>query len=106
MGKYVRYTCVKKKMPVFREDCRSCPEYNPCEKDGYWCFVGVLVEEHDPLCAEASIPTTENAAAPVLRDTSTVTINLGNGMEVDVLREDIKRKLERDFYKNVGLPWR
>lgn len=52
------------------------------------------------------MPTTENAAAPVLRDTSTVTINLGNGMEVDVLREDIKRQLERDFYKNVGLSWR
>lgn len=101
--KYARYTCNKKNDPVLRQDCMSCPEYNPCAKDGEWCFAGALVAEHDPLCAEASMPAAESAAAPVLRDMSTVTINLGNGTKVDVLREDIKKQLERELYKSTGL---
>lgn len=103
MNKHVRYTCNKKNEPVYRVDCKDCPEYNPCAKDGKWCFIGALVAEHDPLCAKVSAPLMESAAAPALRDMSTVTINLGDGMRVDVLREDIKKQLERDFYKSVGL---
>lgn len=103
MSRFVRYTCNKKNVPVMRKDCEKCSEYNPCAKDGKWCFVGALIAEHDPACAECSMPLMENAAAPVLRDTSTVTINLGSGMEVDVLREDIKEQLKRDFYKASGL---
>ncbi len=103
MIKHVRYTCNKKKEPVYREDCKNCPEYNPCAMDGKWCFVGALVAEHDPLYADAAIPAAENAAAPVMRDMSTVTINLGDGVKVDVLRDDIKRQLEHDFYKSAGL---
>lgn len=103
MGKHIRYTCNKKNEPSFREDCKNCQEHNPCAKDGKWCFIGALVAEHDPLCAEASMPLVESAAAPVMRDMSTVTINLGDGMKVDVLRENIKKQLEQDFYKSVGL---
>lgn len=103
MSKYIRYTCNRKNEPVLKKDCERCPEYNPCAKDGKWCFIGALVAEHDPACAEASTPSAENVAAPVMRDLSTITINLGNGMKVDVLREDIKRTLEREFYNSVGL---
>ena len=99
MSGFVRYTCNKKNVPVMRKDCEKCSEYNPCAKDGKWCFIGALIVEHDPGCAECTMPLMENAVAPVLRDTSTVTIYLGNGMEVDVLREDIKEQLKRDFYK-------
>ena len=95
MSKYIRYTCNRKNEPVLKKDCKRCPEYNPCAKDGKWCFVGALVAEHDPVCAEASPPSAENAAALVMRDLSTITINL--------LREDIKRTLEREFYNSVGL---
>lgn len=103
ISRQIRYTCNKKNEPVFEQDCKSCPEYNPCAKDGKWCFIGALVAEHDPSYAEASMPSAENAAAPVLRDVSTVTINLGDGMKVDVLREDIKKQLEHDFYRHIGL---
>lgn len=103
MSKFVRYTCNKKNEPVFEQDCKNCEEYNPCAKDGKWCFICALIAEHDPICADASMPAAESSAAPVLRDMSTVTINLGDGMKVDVLREDIKKKLEQDFYKSVGL---
>ena len=103
MSEFVRYTCNKKNVPVMRHDCEKCSEFNPCARDGKWCFVGALAAEHDPICAECIRPLTESAAAPILRDTSTVTINLGNGMEVDVLREDIEKQLKRDIYRASGL---
>ncbi len=101
MPKFVRYTCNKKNEPVYREDCLKCHEYNPCAKDGKWCFVGALVSEYDHICAEAGIEAGKSAAMPVLRDMSTITINFGNGMKAEVLREEIKKQLERDFYKGL-----
>ncbi len=79
MSKEIRYTCVKKREPVFREDCMKCPEYKPCAIDGKWCFVGALIAEHDPMVENISAPLIENAAMPVMRDMSTVDINLGDG---------------------------
>lgn len=104
MAKFVRYTCNKKNVTVMRKDCEKCSEYNPCAKDGKWCFVGALVVEHDPICVEASNEAAQNAAMPVMRDMSTVTINLGDGMTVNVLREDIKKQLERDLLLHLHLP--
>lgn len=103
MTKFIQYTCNKKNAPVMRNGCENCPEYNPCAKDGKWCFVGALVIAHDPLCAEAHMPSASGAAAPVLRDMSTVTINFGDGEKVDALREDFEKKLKSNFYKAVGL---
>ena len=100
--KFLRYTCNKKNIPVMRKDCEKCSEYNPCEKDGKWCFVGALVAEPKFMCAKACNGNAENAAMPVMRDMSTVTINLGGGMTVDVLREDIKNQLKQDLYARLG----
>lgn len=103
MAKQTCYICNKKNEPVFREDCKKCSEYNPCTEDGKWCFFGAIVAEHDPLCAETVAPILESAAAPILRDMSTVTINLRDGMKVDVLREDIKNQIERELLSNLGI---
>ncbi len=103
MSKFIRYTCNKKNEPVLRKDCIKCSEYNPCAKDGKWCFVGALVAEHEPICAELTNSLKQNSAMPVMRDMSTITINLGDGTKVDILREDMKRQLEQEIYKNYGL---
>ena len=103
MNKFVRYTCAKKNEPTLRNECKKCPEYNPFAKEGKWCFIGALIAEHDTIFAETVYPSSEISSAPIMRDLSTVTINLGNGMEVDVLKDDIKKALKRDFYKKVGL---
>lgn len=104
MYKFIRYTCNKKNIPVMRKDCEKCSSYDPCAKDGKWCFVGALVAEHDPVCAEFTMPLMESAAAPVLKDTSTVTINLGDGVTVDVLREDMKNQMKKDLLSHLSLP--
>ena len=103
MGRFVRYTCNKKKEPTMREDCKTCPEYNPCGKNGKWCFVGALVEEAEATrtSAYACEPIAQDMAMPVMRDMSTVTINLGNGQSVDILRENILKSLEDELYKSI-----
>lgn len=98
-----RYTCNKKAYPSFRDDCKKCPEYDPCLKGGKWCFVGAM--ENDRVSCSATQDVSMSAAAPIMRDMSTVTINLGDGMKVDVLREDMKKQLENELYKGMNLPW-
>ena len=103
MGRFVRYTCNKKNETIMREDCKTCPEYNPCGKSGKWCFVGALVAEAENTRTSADMcePIAQNVAMPVMRDMSTVTINLGNGQSVDILRENIRKSLEDELYKSI-----
>ena len=103
MVRFVRYTCNKKNEPTTREDCENCHEYNPCAKDGKWCFVGALVAEAENkrMSADMCEPVVQDMAMPIMRDMSTVTISLGNAQSVDVLREDIRKSLEDELYKSI-----
>ena len=103
MGRFVRYTCNKKNEPTRREDCKSCPEYDPCGKNGKWCFVGALVDEAENkrMSDDMIEHMAQDMAMPIMRDMSTVKINLGNGQSVDVLREDIRKSLEDELYKSI-----
>ena len=40
---------------------------------------------------------------PIMRDMSTVTINIGNGQSFDVSREDIIKSIEKELYKGLTL---
>ena len=86
-----------------REDCKSCPEYDPCGKNGKWCFVGALVAEagNTRMSADVIEPMAQGMAMPIMRDMSTVTINFGNVQSVDVLRDDIRKSLEDELYKSI-----
>lgn len=103
MSRFVRYTCNKKNEHTMREDCKTCPEYNHCGKDGKWCFVGALVAEAENkrMSSDMCDPMAQDVAMPIMRDMSTVTINLGNGQTVDVLRDDIRKSFENELYKSI-----
>lgn len=59
MSKFVRYTCNKKNEPTMREDCQKCGSYNPCGKEGKWCFIGALVAEVEKtINIEIGVPDT------------------------------------------------
>lgn len=105
MSNYIRYTCNKKNEPTMREDCKSCSEYDPCGKEGKWCFIGALVveAENKKVRADIVMPLTENIASPMLRDMSTVTINFGNGQNIDVLKEDIIKSIQDEIYKGLRI---
>lgn len=103
MARHIRYTCNKKNEPTMREDCQKCPEFNPCAKEGKWCFVGALCveSENTRVCAECTASNGAEMVAPVMRDMSTVTIHLGDGQSFDILREDVKKRLYEDLYKHL-----
>lgn len=103
--RFVRYTCNKKNEPTMREDCKSCPEYDPCGKEGKWCFVGALVAEAENKRMSENMcePIAQDMAMPIMRDMSTVTINIGNGQSFDVSREDIIKSIEKELYKGLML---
>lgn len=103
MSKHIRYTCAKKKHPVLKKDCEKCEMYNPCAKDGKWCFVGALVAEHEPAVSEITAGESALcAAAPVLRDQSTVTIHLGERTSVDVFEEDFMAQLKNSLNSSIS----
>lgn len=104
--KIVTYTCNKKNEPTMREDCMECPEYNPCAKDGQWCFVGALIAEYEntKVCSDMTMPNAANMVAPVMRDMSTVKMPIGNGQSVEVLKEDIERSIREQLTAHLFLP--
>ena len=103
--RFVRYTCNKKNEQTMREDCKSCPEYDPCGNEGKWCFVGALVAgvENTRMSENMCESITQDVAMPIMRDMSTVTINIGNGQSFDVSREDIIKSIEKELYKGLML---
>lgn len=103
MNRHIRYTCAKKKHPVLKKDCEKCEMYNPCAKDGKWCFVGALIAEHEPALSESATKECVSCAvAPVLRDQSTVTIHLGEGTSVDVSKEDFMVQLKNSLNSSIS----
>ena len=105
MSKFVRYTCNKKNEPTMREDCEKCSEYNPCAKDGKWCFVGALVAEAENARMSEDIcqPISQDMAMPIMRDMSTILLPIGDGKTVAVLKENMLEQIEKDFYKSLGI---
>lgn len=100
MSRHICYTCAKKKHPVLKKDCEKCEMYNPCAKDGKWCFVGALIAEHEPaLSTSAMGETAVCSAAPVLRDQSTVTIHL---YSKDMSKEDLSVQIKKALYSSIN----
>lgn len=101
---HIRYTCAKKKHQVLKKDCEKCKMYNPCAKNGKWCFVGALIAEHEPVLSKSETGEASACAmAPVLRDQSTVTIHLGRGASVDVLKEKITEQIKKELYPSLKM---
>lgn len=103
MNRHIRYTCAKKKHPVLKKDCERCEMYNPCAKDGKWCFVGALIAEHEPALSESAVgESVLCAVSPVLRDQSTVTIHLDSKTSVDIPKEDIVAQIKKTLYSSMN----
>lgn len=79
-------TCNKKAYSEFKEECKKCPEYDECVRNGKFAFVEL-----------ATMPNTTPAQAPILLDNSTVTIHVDKGFSYDVLRRDIEKSIVEQF---------
>ena len=101
---YVRYTCNKKNEPTTREECKECPEYNPCAIEGKWCFVGALVAkiEDEKACADAVMVNAERLAMPNAIDATSVNVFMVNIENRKTLRDDILKAVRKEIYKVLG----
>lgn len=84
----------------------SCPEYNPCARDGQWCFVGALIAEceNTKACSDLKMQNAANMVVPMMRDMSTVKISVGNGQSVEMSKEDIEKQIRETMTAHLFLP--
>lgn len=73
--------------------CRDCPFVETCQNKRMEALAYL------PMAAEASTQAGMSAAAPILRET--MTVNAGDGIMVQVYKDDIKRELEKHLYEHL-----
>lgn len=79
--------------------CRECPFKETCGKKRMEAE-GYLPE---PMLASATMPSAAEMAAPVLREHDYRSVKVAEGMTLTIDLEELKKQMEQDFYKSVGL---
>lgn len=92
----MRYTCNKKSFPLFSKDCKNCPEYKPCVKDGSWCFVGAMGNEK--IVSGATVQNMQSTAMPVLKKHDYRDIKIAEGTTVTIDLEELKENMRKEIY--------
>ena len=78
--------------------CRECTFKEKCSKKRMEAE-GYLPE---PMLASATMPSTEELAAPILRKHDYRDVKVTEGMTITIDLEELKEKMKQDFYKSVG----
>ena len=95
-------------MIVFSRDsdeCKACEHYEDCDNKR---MVMCALREMPPT-ESMIVPAANGACAPLLQDMAVkhdyreIKIDTNTTVTVDI--EDIKKQIERDFYKSMGCPW-
>ena len=98
----MRYTCNKKAYPEFEKDCKNCSEYDPCAKGGKWCFVAAI--ENEKIMPDYCAPLTQDVVAPIMAKHDYRNVKIDTNTTVTIDLEELKERIARDFYKDLGLP--
>ena len=105
MSKFIRYTCNKKNVQTFKDECKKCSEYNPCAQDGEWCFVGALAVEEvaDESCAIGNLALNHDSnVIPNLRNDEKTSLYFDN-TRIDISHEDFLKSIEQSIYESFGV---
>ena len=105
MSRFIRYTCNKKNIPVLKDECKKCSEYNPCAQDGEWCFVGALIVEKTADDPRAVNNLTINHTANAIlnsRNDEKISLHLDN-TRIDISRENFLKSIEQSVYDSFGV---
>lgn len=81
------------------KECRECPFKEKCSKKRMEAE-GYLPES---MLASATMPLTEELAAPVLKQHDYRDVKVAEGMTITIDLEELKEQMKQDFYKSVGL---
>lgn len=79
--------------------CRECPFKDKCNKKRMEAE-GYLLE---PMVASVDMPSVSEMAAPMSVKHDYRNVKVSEGMTVTIDLEELKRQMEQEFYKSVGL---
>ncbi|MEE1520210.1 MAG: hypothetical protein UGF91_09760 [Dialister invisus] len=79
------------------EECKNCPFVEKC-KNKRMEALAYMTEPQ--VLANAADPSSENLAAPLLRETVTIMIN---GTPTQVYKDEIEKQLYSQLYSGLGL---
>lgn len=79
--------------------CRECPFKEKCSKKRMEAE-GYLPE---PMLASDTMPSTQELAAPVLKQHNYREVKVAEGITITIDLEELKEQMKQDFYKSVGL---
>lgn len=79
------------------EECKNCPFVNRCKNKRMEALVYMTESQ---VLANAAGPSSENVAAPLLRETVTIMIN---GTPTRVYKDEIEKQLYSQLYSWLGL---
>lgn len=93
---------IKEKLPIMglsklSEECKNCPFVEKC-KNKRMEALAYMTEPQ--VLANAADPSSENLAAPLLRETVTIMIN---GTPTQVYKDEIEKQLYSQLYSGLGL---
>lgn len=57
----------------------------------------------EPMLASATMPSTEELAAPVLRKHDYRNVKVAENTTITIDLEELKEQMKQDFYKSVGI---
>lgn len=79
--------------------CRECPFKDKCSKKR------MEAEAHlpEPMLASATMPSAAELSALILKEHDYRDVKIAEGMTVTIDLEELKKQMEQDFYKSIGL---
>ena len=80
--------------------CRSCPKKDTCD---YKKMELCAYIEEPPLMAEVAMPSVADLIQPMMIKHDYRDVKVGENTTITIDVEELKRQMENDFYKSVGI---
>ena len=79
--------------------CRECPFKDKCSKKRMEAETYLS----EPMLASATMPSVAELSAPILKEHDYRDVKIAEGMTATIDLEELKKQMEQDFYKSIGL---
>ena len=79
--------------------CRECPFKDKCSKKRMEAEAYLP----EPMLASATMPSAAELSVPILKEHDYQDVKIAEGMTVTIDLEELKKQMEQDFYKSIGL---
>ena len=87
-------------LSVLSEKCRTCPKVDTCNHKR----MEALCYLPEPIAAPYAQPVATDMAAPMMVKHDYRDVKIAPGMTVTIDLEEVKKELEEQLYRSIGLP--